>query len=238
MNTEESTLDSILYRLQLNGAATARKGQPTYTAITEIKEVYNIRMLADRLVENGCLARRATIELVLEEAFNLIGRLVSEGRAVQFPGAVRFAPSIRGTFDSPDEPFNRKKHRVVVNATVGKRMARAARASRPIRNEDLLLPEINHVTVLDPKTQNAMSYFLSNECIFVFGHALTWDMEAEDEGFFIVDGDQLYPCQYQKRFEKNAHIVVRAPELSTQTNTLLFRKRVNLQLHETFYTLS
>ncbi len=238
MNGEQSSLETIPYRLQLNGAASARKGKPVYTAITEPKETYNIRMLANRMVENGCLARRTTIELVLDEAFNLIAQLVAEGRAIKIPGVVRFAPSIRGAFDSPEEAFDQKKHRVMVNATIGKRMQKVARASRPMLKEELLLPQIHSVKVFDPATQVLASHFLSNEKIYVLGQALTWDMEAEDEGFFIIDGDQLRPCQRQERLEKDADILLLAPELSTPATTLLFRKRINQQLHEELYALS
>ncbi len=134
--TEISEVKCVEYCVEEHKAASMKKGRKVYVARVVEKEVYYLEDTIDRMRANGCLADESIIRLVLHNYFKLVKQLVSEGRAVAIPEIVRFAPAIRGTFDSPEESWNPKKHKVVVNATISKKMQKVAEQS-PIRRVEV-----------------------------------------------------------------------------------------------------
>lgn len=125
----EHRVGNVHYKLTRHGVASRKAGRDIYTASVLIKETYGIEEVAKRMVANRCAVKESTIRLVLQDFADLVGELTAEGRAVNIGGVVRFMPTICGTFDSPDAPWDPKKHAVMVRACSGKTMRRAAAKS-------------------------------------------------------------------------------------------------------------
>lgn len=128
---DEQSVGTVRYKVLRNGALSARAGRDVYTAAVIKKETYGTEQLAERMVREGCPLKESSIRLVITELANLIGQLAAEGRAINIGGVARFMPTISGTFDSPNAPWDPKKHTVMVRACSGIKM-RAAAAQSPV----------------------------------------------------------------------------------------------------------
>lgn len=176
------TVENIEYKIIRNGAASKNKGRNVFSALVIPKETYGTQQIADRMVAEGCAVKGSTIRLVLDELVSLIAKLVGEGRAVNIGGLIRFMPSIRGNFDSPDEPFNPEKHQILIMAASGRRM-RARAAQSPVTRLDCeTVPFLRQVFDTTTKTVGQIT---SQGEFFVLGKQLIWDESAADEGWFI-----------------------------------------------------
>ncbi len=182
-STEDQTLESVQYRVELNPAATRQAGRPIYTGRVALKETYSTRDVAERMVAEGCAVKSSTVRLVLTEFAELVGKLTREGRAVNIGGVVRFAPAVRGTFASEDAAWDASKNAVVVNASVGSRMRVAAVNSNVQRVESVVAPTLTRLVDGASMQENTIT---SEGSFFVLGTRLTWDATKEDEGFFLA----------------------------------------------------
>lgn len=183
LNAEaNSSVDTIQYYVVENPAATKLKGEPVYTGVVKIKESYAINDVIERMAAEGCAVKGSTIRLVLTEFSDLVGRLVSEGRAVNLNGVVRFAPAIRGTFANGKADFDAERNSVVVNATAGSRLRLAAVGSPVAKVPSAALPTLAAVYNLSTGSQGTIC---SEGGILVTGTKLEWDADTADEGFFL-----------------------------------------------------
>lgn len=182
---------SIQYKIIRNGAASKHKGRDVYSALVIPRETYGILQLSERMANEGCTVKASVIRQVLDEFVTLVTQLVSEGRAVNLGGLIRFMPSIRGNFDSPNEIWDPKKHDILINACCGKRM-RALASMRPAtRLDGPPIPLLKQVVDIAKGKSNRVS---SNGSFFVSGENLTWNKAAADEGWFLVYNGQETKC--------------------------------------------
>lgn len=179
----ERTFGSIRYKLVRNGAASKKAGHDVFSAAILNKEAYGAQQIAERLAAGNSLLSKSAIKFVLEELGELIPELVAEGRTVNLGHFVRFMPAIQGTFDTPDEPFNPRKHTVLVKTCSCRKMlkqlgprptSRIGRTPRPTLT--ILINAVTHVL-------NSVS---SDGAFNVVGKHLSWDLNAADEGWFMV----------------------------------------------------
>lgn len=182
---------SIQYKIIRNGAASKNKGRDVYSALVIPRETYGTLQIADRMANEGCTVKASSIRMVLDELVTLITQLVSEGRAVNIGGLIRFMPSIRGNFDSPDEPLDPKKHEILINACSGKRMRARAAKSPTSRLDGPPIPVVMQVVNKSNAKSNRVS---SNGDFLVVGKHLTWNESAADEGWFIVCDGRETKC--------------------------------------------
>lgn len=187
----DNASDAVPYKLQYNQLASRKAGRDVYSAYVVPKETYGTVQLAKTLASRGALLKESQIRMIISEMANLIGELVSEGRTVNIGGVVRFIPVIRGTFDSPDEPWNPKKHKVQVTACVGGRMRKIAAQSPVTRVGVPGAPVLTQVL----NTERGKSGSISAHGAFVvLGEKLSWNPEAEDEGWFLNLGGAESKC--------------------------------------------
>ncbi len=179
---QEGDLRNVNYRVVENAAASRSKGQAVYSGQVQVKETYGLADVARRMVAEGCAVKESTVRLVLSDFAEMVAELVSEGRAVNISGLVRFAPSVRGVFENAEAPWDPAQHKVVVNATVGARLRTAAAESPVCRVGEVIMPKLEEVIDLVSLQPNVIS---SESPFVVMGEHLTWDPEKEDEGFFL-----------------------------------------------------
>lgn len=186
-------IESVNYHVIENAAASKAAGKPVYTGVVKVKETYNTSDVAKRMVAEGCPVKGSTVLLVLNEFADMLAKLTAEGRAVNINGLVRFAPAIRGTFASADAPWSDASNALVVNAFAGTRLRHAASGSSVVRTERALpLPTLERVVDLKTVRDGVIS---SEGSFFVMGSGLTWNPDAEDEGFFLDAGAGEERCE-------------------------------------------
>ncbi len=233
-NIMATTIKTVNYHLIANPGASRLAQKEVYTARVNIKESYNLAAISERMVAEGCLANASAIELVIKDFATLVAKLVSEGRSVNIEGLVRFAPSIRGTFDSPDAAWNAATNHLVVNATSGARMRLAAAKSSVQRIAAITLPTLEEVIDLVQQRPNTI---LSNGRFFVIGTRLTWNTSADDEGWFIACNGTESKCTVAEEKQDDTYVVLQATtfERAGLPLELFFRTRIDGILYSIKY---
>lgn len=234
MNEVDSNLGNIRYTVVENGAASKAKGEPVYTAVVTAKETYHIADIAARMTAEGCTVRPATIKMVLSDFAELAAKLVSEGRAVNIGGVVRFAPAIRGTFTSPEDVFDPARHQVVVNATIGNRLRSSAATSAVQRVQNVVLPKIDILLNVADGSENTIC---SKGQFVLGGSRLTWDDTKADEGFFINLMGVETKCRIVLGDPNGKRVVLRTTQAMNPGDTpeLWFYTRINGGLYQVKY---
>ncbi len=219
-------IESVNYRVVENPVASRTAGKPVYTGVVEVKETYNTADVAKRMVAEGCPVKGSTVLLVLNEFADMLAKLTAEGRAVNINGLVRFAPVIRGTFESAEAPWNTTANALRVTASVGSRLRYAASTSSVVRTDRVLaLPTLDRVVDLSTVRDNVIS---SEGAFFVMGSGLTWNPDAADEGFFLDNGSGEERCQGLESVQNPTCAALRTGlvfENSGDELTLIFRTR-------------
>ena len=202
----EGDLKSVAYRLVRNEMASQKAGAETYVGQVEVKETYGLQDVAEQMVKEGCAVKKSTIRLVLSEFAEMVAGLVSAGRAVNIGGLVRFAPAVRGTFASEDAAWDPSKNKVVVNATVGSRLRTAAASSSVRRLDAVDLPTLEEVIDLSSQEHGKITSLGS---FLVQGSKLSWNAEAEDEGFFVIYNTAETACEAVLADEDPTRVILR-----------------------------
>ena len=219
-------IESVNYHVVENPVASKSAGKPVYTGVVEVKETYNTSDVAKRMVAEGCPVKGSTVLLVLNEFAEMLAKLTAEGRAVNINGLVRFAPAIRGTFASLDAPWSAASNSLVVNAFAGARLRNAAVTSSVARTDRALpLPKLERVVDMTTVRDGVIS---SEGAFFVMGSGLTWNQDAEDEGFFLNAGTGEMRCLGVESVQDPTCAALRTDlvfENSGEPLTLVFRTR-------------
>ena len=210
----EGDLKSVAYRLVRNEMASQKAGAETYVGQVEVKETYGLQDVAEQMVKEGCAqmvkegcaVKKSTIRLVLSEFAEMVAGLVAAGRAVNIGGLVRFAPAVRGTFASEDAAWDPSKNKVVVNATVGSRLRTAAASSTVRRLDAVDLPTLEEVIDLSSQEHGKITSLGS---FLVQGSKLSWNAEAEDEGFFVIYNTAETACEAVLADEDPTRVILR-----------------------------
>ena len=202
----EGDLKSVAYRLVRNEMASQKAGAETYVGQVEVKETYGLQDVAEQMVKEGCAVKKSTIRLVLSEFAEMVAGLVAAGRAVNIGGLVRFAPAVRGTFASEDAAWDPSKNKVVVNATVGSRLRTAAASSSVRRLDAVDLPTLEEVIDLSSQAHGKITSLGS---FLVQGSKLSWNAEAEDEGFFVIYNTAETACEAVLADEDPTRVILR-----------------------------
>lgn len=228
---------AIQYKLQYNRLASRKAGRNVYSAHVIPKEGYGTVQLAKALACRGALLKESQIRMIISELANLIGELVSEGRPVNIGGVVRFLPVIHGTFASPDEAWDPKKHKVRVAACVGGRMRKIAEQSPVSRVGAPEVPVLTEILNTTGKTRGSIS---SHGAFVVLGTHLSWDIGAEDEGWFINLGGTESKCDVtdsESPFTSASLQCTRAFDAPGTSLLLIFRTRLGGKtLHQIAYS--
>lgn len=225
-SNDESTVDVVQYKLRLNPLASSKAGRNIYNGVVIKKETYGTRQLAARMVKEQTPLNESTIRLVIDDLANLIAKLASEGRAVNLGGVIRIMPVIHGTFDSPDEPWDPKKHAVRITACAGTKLRNAAVRSPVMRLDRPNSPEI--LQVANPASETLNQIPSAGE-FFVFGKLLMWNQSAADEGWFLNYKGRETKCDVVK--SENPHSVILRTacrfDAPGESLLLIFRTRLN-----------
>ncbi len=226
-----NAIQTVNYRVITNAAASKLAQKEVYTGRVDIKETYDLDAVAMRMVEGGCTSKVMTIKTVLTDFADLVGRLVAEGRAVNISGLVRFAPAVRGTFESLDAAWNSTENRVVVNASAGAAMRMAAANSSVTRSETLHLPKLVQLIDMVKETINTVT---SEGSFVVVGERLEWDLDAADEGWFLRFNGEEKRCEVIEQSPMGESVILKTDFAFTQAGDpleLFLRTRVNGVLH-------
>lgn len=226
IESKEYTFGRIRYKLIRNGDISRKKKRDVYVAAVLNKETYGTNELADQMVSHGCPLNKSAIKLVIDDLANLISDLVAEGHSINIGGVVRFMPVIHGTFNSLNDPFNPKKHKVHVKACVGTKMRRANNERSPKRLGPSKVPVLHSIRDSVTKQADTIS---SRSDFFVLGEYLTWDTSAADEGWFINYNGLETKCKPVNAEQSGAITVLQTDATFAENGApilLIFRTRL------------
>lgn len=159
----------------------AKRGGPASYAIRLLpRDTYSIRSIAERMACEGVPLKASVIHLVLCEFVNCIDTLISEGNVVELGDTCRFVPQISGSFPSHEAARTaaRKTDEVKACATFSTSLRLGLTCVNRRR-----IPEILQVVDMATSRPDAIT---DQGCILVNGGRLTWDTEADDEGWFLL----------------------------------------------------
>jgi hypothetical protein len=185
-----SNPDAIQYAVVRNPALSKIKGTDCYNARITAPAM-SLRQIAETLVNEGSKYSPAEVNAILEHAADVIARAVKAGRAVNFGALARFRPSIRGSFDGPEDEYTPGKQKIVVTASVGAALRNvAANAPTTKINTVAALPKI--VAVYNAVT-GAQDTLCRHGDLIVQGINLDW-VEGDETGFFLEVEGEPFKC--------------------------------------------
>ena len=184
-----SNYEAIQYTVVRNPALSKLKGTDCYNARITAPAM-SLRQIAETLANEGSKYSPAEVTAILEHAAEVIARAVKTGRAVNFGALVRFRPSIRGTFDSPNDQYQAGKQKIVVTASIGSALRNVAADAPTMKIGASSLPKITDV-------YNGITGSADTLCrhgdLIVQGTNLDW-VEGEGAGFYLEVEGEPYKC--------------------------------------------
>ena len=81
--------------------------------------------LIDRMIAHGCKLERTTIRYFLDQLMRTVPDVMAETNCSVDLGFCRLRPVIRGSFESEDEAFDKKRHKLVIEATLSPAIRKA-----------------------------------------------------------------------------------------------------------------
>ncbi len=192
IDTGSSSVAKIRYETVHNQLASQKAGSDMNVARVYTNHTYQLKEMAEELVNRKVPLSRQLITYVLGELSDLMQSLLLQGNSINLGGLVKLQPVIKGTF-APGESFNASKHEIVVSATVGKVLRSAASAGSVERVGAELPPEITGIS--NTIDRQADVIYGGGTTADIQGVRLTFDQNVADEGVFITcpdyEGDDL-----------------------------------------------
>lgn len=171
-------------------------------------------------MEDNTAIRKQDLRLAITQFRDAIIRNLVRGNKIETPIG-SFKPTVRGSFESPDESFNTgvstTNHRVevIINADndLVDEFARNVTLER-LQETSVKIPVILSAENTTKSKDNNMHY---KDVLAIHGTFLKFDPEAEDEGIFWVDkdGEMVKSDSYSMNTKTNIHCQI--PELAPGT---------------------
>ena len=131
----------------------------------------------------------AAIRGVLELFFATVEDMVAEGVNVNTPLA-NFHLSVQGTFDSPADRFDPRRHRIVPRVTPGRRLRKTVRRKARVERRFRAGPRPNPLTYVDLDSGERNSTLTPGSIGRVVGSRLRFDPNDPRQGIFFVAEDR------------------------------------------------
>ena len=142
----KETKSSSKVRYRLVETPVQKEGKACYAA-RAVVQTTSLRQIAEQMVREGSKYAEHEILGIAEQMIGVIIDRLRDGHSVNFGSMMRFRPSIKGNFDSKEEPFDPKTHQLVVAVSAGSRLRHALDGVAVECLDDGKMPEIRNVTV-------------------------------------------------------------------------------------------
>ncbi|MBN2212114.1 MAG: DUF4469 domain-containing protein [Sedimentisphaerales bacterium] len=198
-------------------------GQDSYIAKPARMRVEDIDYLARVIADSGLAASSSEVKSILERTCAIIQQHLSYGIAVRLGDICTLRPTIRGKFDSADDPFDRSRHKVDVTISVNKRLRkvvqRNARVERVTRNKPM--PTLSQYRDVASDTLDTL--FTPGRVGQINGCYLKFDRDDPEQGLFLASDELTDPIPLtilQKATDKE--IVFENPDLDPSVTSVYF----------------
>ena len=178
----------------------ARTGEGTegpYAAPVQIRPA-SLRSLAEQMVREGSKYSEVEIIAIVSHLMETVAYRLTNGESVNLGSMLRLKPAIRGTFPTPEAPFNPAEHEVVVSATIGSALRKVIQEAHVERIERATFPELLSVVPFDAAAAHTTNFSF----IIRGAHLATLPKGTTASWFIRVNGDEraLEPiaCDNQK----------------------------------------
>ena len=165
--------------------------------------------LIDRMIKHGCNLGRNEIKFFLNVLQNAVADEMKEHVCAIDLGFCRLRPVIEGAFEHEDEKFDAKRHKLVVEATLSKKIQRAVAEGLQAVNVTPLTvqpPSIDSVCQSPDYTRNTISASAQFE---IHGTGLTTDHGDESAELQLPSG-AIVPVTLKRQTKSDGSRRVRA----------------------------
>jgi len=158
-----------------------------YAASTQTNGTADLDQIAQRMIDQGSTTTKADILAVLEDTIKACESYLLDGFRVDFGGMCRLSPSVSGVFDGIIDTFDPSRHRIDVNAAVGKRIRKTIRENASVAKVETVLPAPSPMEYVDLASGQTNGAITAGTIGTINGHRLKFDPGLPDEGIFLID---------------------------------------------------
>lgn len=158
-----------------------------YAASIQTNGTADLDAIAQRMIDQGSTTTKADILAVLEDTIKACESYLLDGFRVDFGGMCRLSPSVSGVFNGITDTFDPSRHRVDVNASVGKRIRKTVRENATVAKVETVLPAPSPLEYVDLASGETNGAITAGTIGTVSGHRLKFNASAPDEGIYLVD---------------------------------------------------
>ena len=164
--------------------------QSNYVAQTITAKIYNTDDVIRRMLGRGSTLTEPDLKANLSLLRQVIIDILSEGGTINIEDFLHFKFSISGVFERPTDSFDASKHTVNVNVNVSQRLIKElVNKANPIKVESTeKRPVIKMVHDLESDSLNKL--VTNRNMVRIEGTNLAFDKDKEDEGIYIIAGDE------------------------------------------------
>lgn len=153
------------------------------------KTVYDLEAVIDRMVSMGTSLTRTDLHAVLMLLESTIEVIILEGGKISLDDFISIYPSISGTFDGPDDSFDKSKHTIKVNAGVLSKFANKIRLKASMEKIKSTQRKPDIYEIYDFGSDSKNEHLSINDMVRIKGDNLKFDKSQADEGIFIINSN-------------------------------------------------
>lgn len=189
----------------------------------------SLKQLSATMVREGSKYSEPEIHSILTHFFETIRNCLREGKTVNVGGLLRLSPSIRGRFESEDDVFDTKRHKLRVKSVLGYDFLHLFDDFTEVelkKIEGELLPKISYVTVtkMIPSGWN----------FFVRGNHFVTPTEEGDSYWFLEIGSEKKRLQLTSSNSNRAVILQTEEDIPAGSEVKLGYYYMRNSTHGTF----
>jgi hypothetical protein len=141
------------------------------------------------MIQQGSTMTSADIKAALDDMVKAVEYLVLMGYSVQLDGLGTIVPTVKGHFESARDEYEAGRHRIALNIKPVKELIKSIRSKAIMEKvrANTTTPVIDFITDLATATENRV--VTSGGEVVIEGANMVFDSTADDEGIFIVAGD-------------------------------------------------
>ena len=158
-----------------------------YLAQVKTNGTADLEQIAQRMIDQGSTTTKADILAVLEDTIKACESYLLDGFRVDFGGMCKLTGSVSGVFNGITDSFDPSRHRIDVNASVGKRIRKTVRQDATVEKVETVLPSPSPLEYVDLASGETNNSITAGTIGTLNGHRLKFNPAQADEGLFLID---------------------------------------------------
>ena len=178
--SDRNTTMTIDYKLHEYNFATGAD----YRARVQYQRVIDLDGVINEMAMHNTGISRAIMMAVFQEFFKTLLYLLLQGHKIVTPFGV-FGVTIKGTFETPDDKFDSRRHTLELTITPGDQLKQDFAAKARVRKRRLKLPqpELNQCLTVTDSTSGSL---IPGRMASIQGRNLKFDLSDPTQGIFLT----------------------------------------------------